>query len=182
MDQRRTETYTLVEGLKRLEKLLDPSKRTLEEVRHEWQEGIKNQVRTLTRIRRTERMFDEVMRVTKTRLYDAPDWFEVYKIVTTRLNYINDHIVVYAVFPNPDDDDEYFLADDGYTINEIEMHGVRIDEEVDIILDYELGDNFWYKDGSYEIVSGEHYTDEDFGDDLSAFLDVIEAVYKAFLG
>ncbi|WP_185963622.1 DUF1828 domain-containing protein [Dolosigranulum pigrum] len=101
--------------------------------------------------------------------------------MTTRLNHINDHIVVYAIFPDPDND-EYFLADDGYTINEIEMHGVRIDEEVDIILDYELGDNFWYKDGSYEIVSGEHYTDEDFGDDLSAFLDVIEAVYKAFLG
>lgn len=126
-------------------------------------------------------MFDEVMRVTKTRLYDAPDWFEVYKIVTTRLNCINDHIVVYAIFPDPDDD-EYFLADDGHTINELEMRGIRIDEEVDIILDYELGDNFWYRDGSYEIVSGEHYTDEDFGDDLSAFLDTIEAVYKAFLG
>ena len=125
-------------------------------------------------------MFDEVMRVTKTRLYDAPDCFEVYKIVTTRLNYINDHIVVYAVFPDPDDD-EYFLTDDGYTINELDMCGIRIDEEFDIILDYELGDNFWYTDGSYEIVSGEHYTDEDFDDDLSAFLDVIEAVYKEFL-
>ncbi|WP_208965769.1 DUF1828 domain-containing protein [Dolosigranulum pigrum] len=101
--------------------------------------------------------------------------------MTTRLNYINDHIVVYAVFPDPDDD-EYFLTDDGYTINELDMCGIRIDEEFDIILDYELGDNFWYTDGSYEIVSGEHYTDEDFDDDLSAFLDVIVAVYKTFLG
>ena len=126
-------------------------------------------------------MFDEVMRVTKTRLYDAPDCSEVYKIVTTRLNYINDHIVVYAIFPDPDND-EYFLADDGYTINEIEMHGVRIDEEFDIILDYELGGDFEYMDDSYEIVSGYLYTGENFDDDLSAFLDVIEAVYKAFLG
>lgn len=179
MDQRRTETYTLVEGLKRLEKALDPSKRTLEEVRQDWQEGIKNQVHTLTRIRRIERMFDEIVSVKKTRLYDAPDWHEVYKIVTNRLNCINDHIVVYAIFL---DDDEYFLTDDGYTINEIEMHGVRIDEEFDIILDYELGDNFGYTDDLYKIVSEYLYTDEDFGDDLSAFLDVIEAVYKAFLG
>lgn len=126
-------------------------------------------------------MFDEIMSVKKTRLYDAPDWHEVYKIVTNRLNYINDHIVVYAIFPDPDND-EYFLADDGYTINEIEMHGVRIDEEFDIILDYELGGDFEYMDDSYEIVSGYLYTGENFDDDLSDFLDVIEAVYKAFLG
>jgi domain of unknown function DUF1828 len=125
-------------------------------------------------------MFDEVMSVKKTKLYDGPAWFEVYKIVTTRLNCINDHIVVYAVFPDPDGD-EYYLSDDGYTINELYMRGKRIDEEFDIILDYELGDNFWYTDGSYEIVGGEYYTDEDFDDDLSAFLDVIESVYKEFL-
>lgn len=63
MDQRRTETYTLVEGLKRLEKALDPSKRTLEEVRDEWQEGIKNRVHTLTTIRRIEKMTDLGQRI-----------------------------------------------------------------------------------------------------------------------
>ena len=128
-------------------------------------------------------MTDEIISITKTKFYDAPDWFEAYKIITNRLNHINDHIIVYIVYSDPDYG-WYYLTDDGYTVDEIYMWGIRIDEEFDMILEYVLGDDFEYidTDGSYEIVSGEIYIDDDFGDELTNFLDTIEAVYKEFLG
>ena len=126
-------------------------------------------------------MTNEIISITK--IENTSTDYEVYEILTNRLNHINDHIIVYIVYSDPDYG-WYYLTDDGYTVDEIDMWGIRIDEEFDMILEYVLGDVFEYidTDGSYEIVSEEIYIDDDFGNELTSFLDAIEAVYKEFLG
>ena len=176
MDQRRTEANSLVEGLKRLEKVLDPSKRTLEEVRHEWQEGIKNQVHTLITIRRIERMSDEIMSVT--RLEDASHHFAVYELLTNRLNHINDHIIIYKVVNNQG---QSYLSDDGYTLNELKMYGIKISGRIANRIDELLADHHVYRGILDSTLFTELCSEDKFSDEVTSFLDAIESVYKEFL-
>lgn len=176
MDQRRTETYSLVEGLKRLEKVLDPSKRTLEEVRHEWQEGIKNNIRILTTIRRIERMSDEIMSVT--RLEDASHHFAVYELLTNRLNHINDHIILYKVVNNQG---QSYLEDDGYTLDELKMYGIKISGKTADRIDELLADHHVYRGIQRNNLYTDICSEDEFSDEVTNFLDVIESIYKEFL-
>lgn len=176
MDQRRTEANSLVEGLKRLEKVLDPSKRTLEEVRHEWQEGIKNRVHTLTTIRRIEKMTDEIMSVT--RLEDASHHFAVYELLTNRLNHINDHIIIYKVVNNQG---QSYLEDDGYTLNELKMYGIAVNGSVAERIDELLADHYVYRGVQQDNLYTGICSEDEIGDEITSFLDVIESIYKEFL-
>jgi domain of unknown function DUF1828 len=166
-----------VEGLKRLEKVLDPSKRTLEEVRHEWQEEIENQVHTLTTIRRIERMHDEIMSVTI--LENTSTDSVVYELLTDRLNHINDHIVLYKVVDN---EGQCYLSDDGYTLDELKMHGIQISGKTADRIDELLADHYVYRSvWQYTLYTG-FCSEDKLGDVVTNFLDAIESIYKEFMG
>ena len=178
MDQRRTEANSLVEGLKRLEKALDPSKRTLEEVRHEWQEGIKNQVRTLTTIRRIERMTDEIIGVIKLEHSNTSPDLTVYRLLTDRLDPINDHIIIYKVI---DDEGKFYLTDDGYTLNELKMYGIKISGKTANRVDELLADHHVYRGIQRNNLHTDICSKDEFSDEVTSFLDAIQAVYKEFM-
>ena len=100
---------------------------------------------------------------------------ETYGILTRQLNHIGDHVIVYKVI------NEYgrsYLTDDGYTWNELEMHGFKFDDMVwplrCLLHDYP----FVYMEGDEFCASLE---DVDFDCRLKGFLIFIEAVYKEFL-
>ena len=138
----------------------------------------------LTTIRRIERMSDEIIGVIKLEHSNTSPDLTVYRLLTDRLDPINDHIIIYKVI---DDEGKCYLTDDGYTLNELKRHGIKIEiggETVDRIDDL-LRDHYTYRSyrGLWEYTL---YTDfcseDDLGDEVTRFLDAIDAIYKEFLG
>lgn len=119
-----------------------------------------------------------------TKLENTPYDLTVYELLTNRLNHTNENIPVYKVI---DDEGQCYLTDDGYTLNELKRHGIKIEiggETVDRIDDL-LRDHYTYRSyrGLWEYTL---YTDfcseDDLGDEVTRFLDAIDAIYKEFLG
>lgn len=118
-------------------------------------------------------MHDGIIDITK--LENTSHHFAVYEILTSQLNHIGDHVIVYKVI------NEYgrsYLTDDGYTWNELKMYGLEWDDMVwplrSLLHDYP----FVYMEGDEFCTSLE---DVDFDCRLKGLLVFIEAVYKEFL-
>ena len=118
-------------------------------------------------------MHDEIINIRK--LENTSHHFAVYEILTSQLNHIGDHVIVYKVI------NEYgrsYLTDDGYTWNELKMNGFEWDDMVwplrCLLHDYP----FIYMEGNEFCTSLE---DVDFDRRLKGLLVFIEAVYKEFL-
>ena len=119
-----------------------------------------------------------------TKLENTPYDLTVYELLTNRLNHTNENIIIYKVI---DDEGQCYLTDDGYTLNELKRHGIKIEiggETVDRSDDL-LRDHYTYRSyrGLWEYTL---YTDfcseDDLGDEVTRFLDAIDAIYKEFLG
>ena len=59
-------------------------------------------------------MHDEIINIRK--LESRSHHFAAYELLTDRLNHINDHIIIYKAVNNQG---QFFLEDDGYTLNEL---------------------------------------------------------------
>lgn len=119
-----------------------------------------------------------------TKLENTPYDLTVYELLTNRLNHTNENIIIYKVINT---EGQCYLTDDGYTLNELKRHGIKIEiggETVDRIDDL-LRDHYTYRSyrGLWEYTL---YTDfcseDDLGDEVTRFLDAIDAIYKEFLG
>lgn len=120
-------------------------------------------------------MHDEIISVTK---LENTDYFTVYELLTDRLNHINDHIIIYKVANNHG---QCFLTDDGYTLNELKMYGIKISGKTADRIDELLTDYYVYKSAwADELYTGSCSEDE-IGDEITSFLDIIESIYKEFL-
>lgn len=122
-------------------------------------------------------MTDEIISVTKlenTLIHSA-----VYELLTDRLNHINDYIVLYKVITN---DGLCYLTDNGYTLNELKRHGMKMSVKTIDRIDQLVADHYVYiciwKDSLYTGFCSE----DDFDDEVAGLLDAIEALYKEFLG
>lgn len=121
-------------------------------------------------------MYDGIMSVTK--LENTSPHFTVYELLTDRLNHINDHIIIYQVVNNQG---QSYLEDDGYTLNELKMYGIKISGSIADRIDELLADHHVYRG----IQRNNLYTDicskDKFSDEVTSFLDAIESMYKEFL-
>lgn len=115
-------------------------------------------------------MTDGIISVTK--LENTSTDYEVYELLTDRLNHINDHIVIFKSINNQG---LCYLSDGGYTLDELETHGIEISGRVSDRIDQLLAD-YYVSRG----VGGILYTG--FYSEVTRFLDAIEAIYKEFLG
>ena len=121
-------------------------------------------------------MHDEIMSVT--RLEDTSHHFAVYELLTTRLNHINDHIIIYKVVNNQG---QSYLSDDGYTLNELKMYGIKISGKTANRVDELLADHHVYRGIQRNNLHTDICSEDEFSDEVTNFLDAIEAVYKEFL-
>ena len=121
-------------------------------------------------------MYDEIMSVT--RLEDASHHFAVYELLTNRLNHINDHIILYKVVNNQG---QCYLSDDGWTLNELKMYGIAVNGSVAERIDEWLADHYVYRGVLDSTLFTELCSEDEIGDEITSFLDVIESIYKEFL-
>ena len=122
-------------------------------------------------------MTDEIISVTK--LENTSTDYELYELLTDRLNHINDHITLRQFVY---DGGYFFLSDDGYTLNELEMHGIKItgksaDRIDELLADHNVRRGIWQDNFRTGLCR-----EDEFGDEVTNFLDTIEAIYKEFLG
>lgn len=121
-------------------------------------------------------MFDEIISVTV--LENTSTDSVVYELLTDRLNHINDHVIIYKVVDN---EGQCYLSDDGYTLDELKMHGIKISGKTADRIDELLADHNVYRSvWQYTLYTG-FCSEDDLGDEVTRFLDAIEAVYKEFL-
>ena len=113
------------------------------------------------------------------KLENVLDGFDVYKLITNRFNYKNDYIVVLKIVY---DKRLIYLTDDCRTLSELEKNGIEMNEETIKRIDDLLAGYSAYADDLLEIVGAVFYKEEEFYDQLSVFLNAIEAVYQEFLG
>lgn len=121
-------------------------------------------------------MHDEIMSVT--RLEDTMHHFAVYELLTNRLNHINDHIIIYKVVNSQG---QFHLSDDGYTLNELKMYGIGISGRAAEKIDELLADHQVYRGTLDNNLFTELCSEDEFSDEVTSFLDVIESMYNEFL-
>ncbi|RAN62224.1 hypothetical protein B8A44_08100 [Dolosigranulum pigrum] len=121
-------------------------------------------------------MTDEIISVTV--LENTSTDSVVYELLTDRLNHINDHIVLYKVVDN---EGKYYLSDDGYTLDELKMHGIEISGETADRIDKLLADHNVYRSVWQDNLYTGICSEDEIGDEITSFLDVIESIYKEFL-
>lgn len=121
-------------------------------------------------------MTDEIMSVRK--LENKSPHFTVYELLTDRLNHINDHIIIYKVVNNQG---QFYLEDDGYTLNELKMYGIAVNGSVADRIDELLADHHVYRGTQRNNLYTDICSEDEIGDEVTSFLDAIEAVYKEFL-
>lgn len=121
-------------------------------------------------------MIDEIIKITK--LENTSPHFTVYELLTDRLNHINDHIIIYEVVNNQG---QSYLEDDGYTLNELKMYGIKISGSVVNRIDELLADHHVYRGVQRNNLYTDICSEDELGDEVTSFLDAIEAVYKDFL-
>lgn len=121
-------------------------------------------------------MHDEIISTTK--IENTSPHFAVYELLTDRLNHINDHIIIYKVVNNQG---QCYLLDDGWTLNELKMYGMKISGSVADRIDELLADHHvdrgFGQDNLYTGICSE----DEIGDEITNFLDVISSIYKEFL-
>lgn len=121
-------------------------------------------------------MIDEIIKITK--LENTSPHFTVYELLTDRLNHINDHIIIYKAVNNQG---QFFLEDDGYTLNELKMYGIAVNGIVADRIDELLADHHVYRGIQDSTLSTGMCSKDEFSDEVTNFLDVIESIYKEFL-
>lgn len=131
---------------------------------------------TSTTIRRSDRMTDEIIGIRK--LENTSPHFTVYELLTDRLNHINDHIIIYKVVNNQG---QSYLEDDGYTLNELKMYGIAVNGSVAERIDELLADHYVYRGFEQDNLYTGICSEDEIGDEITSFLDIIESIYKEFL-
>ena len=121
-------------------------------------------------------MHDEIIEITK--LEDTSPHFTVYELLTDRLNHINDHIIIYKVVNNQG---QSYLEDDGYTLNELKMYGIKISGRIANRIDELLADHHVYRGFEQDNLYTGICSEDEIGDEVTSFLDVISSIYKEFL-
>ena len=121
-------------------------------------------------------MTDEIIKVTK--LENTSTNPEVYELLTDRLNHINDHIALYKFVYGGG---YFYLSDDGYTLNELEMHGIQIDGKTSDRIDELLANHNVIRGVWQDTLYTGFYRKDEFDTELTNFLDTIESIYKEFL-
>lgn len=121
-------------------------------------------------------MTDEIINIRK--LENTSHHFTVYELLTDRLNHINDHIIIYKVVNNQG---QSYLSDDGYTLNELKMYGIKISGKTANRVDELLADHHVYRGIQDSTLFTKLYSEDEFSDEVTSFLDAIESIYKEFL-
>lgn len=121
-------------------------------------------------------MYDGIIDITK--LENTSPHFTVYELLTDRLNHINDHIIIYQVVNNQG---QSYLEDDGYTLNELKMYGIKISGSVANRIDELLADHHVYRGVQRNNLYTGICSEDEIGDEITSFLDAIESIYKEFL-
>lgn len=121
-------------------------------------------------------MTNEIISVRK--LENKSPHFTVYELLTDRLNHINDHIIIYQVVNNQG---QSYLEDDGYTLNELKMYGIKISGSVANRIDELLADHHVYRGVQRNNLYTDICSEDEVGDEVISFLDAIESIYKEFL-
>lgn len=120
-------------------------------------------------------MTDEVISITQ--IENTYSVAAVYELLTDRLNHINDHIILYKVV---DHEGRCNLTDDGYTLDELKMYGIKISGKTADRIDELLADHNVYRSVLGDALYTGSCSEDDLGNKLTSFLDAIEAVYKEF--
>ncbi|QTJ49203.1 DUF1828 domain-containing protein [Dolosigranulum pigrum] len=131
-----------------------------------------------TTIRRSDRMTDEIIGVIKLEHSNTSPDLTVYRLLTDRLDPINDHIIIYKVVNNQG---QSYLEDDGYTLNELKMYGIAVNGSVAERIDELLADHYVYRGVQQDNLYTGICSEDEIGDEITSFLDVIESIYKEFL-
>nr|DAP24870.1 MAG TPA: protein of unknown function DUF1828 [Bacteriophage sp.] len=121
-------------------------------------------------------MHDEIISIRK--LENTSPHFTVYELLTDRLNHINDHIIIYKVVNNQG---QSYLEDDGYTLNELKMYGIAVNGSVAERIDELLAHHYVYRGVQQDNLYTGICSEDEIGDEITSFLDVIESIYKEFL-
>lgn len=121
-------------------------------------------------------MTDEIISIRK--LENTSPHFTVYELLTDRLNHINDHIIIYKVVNNQG---QSYLEDDGYTLNELKMYGIAVNGSVANRIDELLADHHVYRGVQRNNLHTDICSKDEFSDEVTSFLDAIQAVYKEFM-
>lgn len=120
-------------------------------------------------------MIDEIIKITK--IENTSPHFTVYELLTDRLNHINDHIIIYKAVNNQG---QFFLEDDGYTLNELKMYGIAVNGSVANRIDELLADHHVYRGVQRNNLYTDICSEDEIGDEVTSFLDAIESIYKEF--
>lgn len=121
-------------------------------------------------------MIDEIINIRK--LENTSPHFTVYELLTDRLNHINDHIVIYKVVNNQG---QSYLEDDGWTLNELKMYGIKISGSVSERIYELLADHHVYRGFEQDNLYTGICSEDEIGDEVTNFLDAISSIYKEFL-
>ncbi|WP_208967776.1 DUF1828 domain-containing protein [Dolosigranulum pigrum] len=123
-------------------------------------------------------MTDEIIGVIKLEHSNTSPDLTVYRLLTDRLDPINDHIIIYKVVNNQG---QSYLEDDGYTLNELKMYGIAVNGSVAERIDELLADHYVYRGVQQDNLYTGICSEDEIGDEITSFLDVIESIYKEFL-
>lgn len=123
-------------------------------------------------------MHDEIIGVIKLEHSNTSPDLTVYRLLTDRLDPINDHIIIYKVI---DDEGKFYLTDDGYTLNELKRHGIKISGSVSERIYELLADHHVYRGFEQDNLCTGICSEDEIGDEITSFLDIIESIYKEFL-
>ena len=123
-------------------------------------------------------MTDEIIGVIKLEHSNTSPDLTVYRLLTDRLDPINDHIIIYKVI---DDEGKFYLTDDGYTLNELKMYGIAVNGSVADRIDELLADHHVYRGIQDSTLFTKLCSEDEFSDEVTSFLDAIESIYKEFL-
>ena len=121
-------------------------------------------------------MHDGIIDITK--LENTSPHFTVYELLTDRLNHINDHIIIYKVVNNQG---QSYLSDDGYTLNELKMYEIKISGRIADRIDNLLADYHVHRGVQRNNLHTDICNEDELSDEVTSFLDAIQAVYKEFM-
>lgn len=121
-------------------------------------------------------MNDEIIEITE--LINMDPHFTAYELLTNRLDHIGGHIILYKIV---NDQGELNLTDCGWTLQALKMYGIGISGRVSERIDELLADHHVYRGIQDSILFTKLCSEDEFSDEVTNFLDVIESIYKEFL-
>lgn len=128
--------------------------------------------------RRCRQMHDEIIDITK--LENVSHGFDVYRLTTNRFKNICGHIYIYKVVS---DNGKTYLTDDSLTIGGLGVNWGMLDKEEMERVDNILAKHSASRTEPLDAINSEFFWGEDeVNEEISNFLDAIEAVYQEFLG